>query len=171
LTGRSSELSQKADLSKVIREIQPSLSKAEAQKLTQAFAKIAADKSCSVSWSILLSIAFTESSLKKGSIGRMNPKTLDYGLMQINERTLASLKLNKKRLMTDELYSLQAGCKILSANKARFEKAFPQWIGLYRSGTAVKKSKIRKTAREYDSIIRSRAASYSRSLYAQYALE
>lgn len=100
---------------------------------------------------MLLSIAFNESSLNQAAT---NGTTKDYGLMQINQKTILRYGLDESRLMKDMVYSLRAACRILRDNHDKYGDRYVYWIGIYRSGTALWREEIRRNAESYDRIIR-----------------
>lgn len=119
-----------------------------------ALDRLAGQSECDISWPILLSVAFNESSLRRGAVGR----TKDYGLTQINHRNVLIRNLDWRKLMTDEHYSLSVACDILTENKIGYSKKFTYWLGLYRSGTRLKDPRVRQSAIRYDRIVRRTAA-------------
>lgn len=155
--GRSSELTVRRDVQAVIHQLQPSLNNQDTLKLARALAHVVNGGTCEISWDILLSVAFTESSLQKNKIGILNPRTKDYGLMQVTEEMVLRLHLDRAKLLRDEEYSFKIGCQILTANKQKYAEAVPYWLGLYRSGTRIWRASIRRNAIAYDTMIRRRA--------------
>jgi soluble lytic murein transglycosylase-like protein len=103
---------------------------------------------------VTLSVAFQESSLNVRAIGDLNPATRDYGLMQVNEANVKRFRLNRKRLVTDARYAIEAGCVILEliADDPR-----PYWIGLYRTGPAIKHPRSIQIAKSYHKLVIKRA--------------
>lgn len=136
-----------------IRKLQPALKPARAQQLARSFRN--ASVSCGVSWQLLVSIAFHESSL---GLHKVNAATQDFGLMMINQKTSLRYGLAQDTLLTDDAYSLAAACRVLSDNRARYGSKLPYWIGLYRSGTRLGEARIRDNAKRYDRMVRSTAA-------------
>ena len=160
----SSQVPPALDYVKVIKKLQPAMSGSDAHHLNIALKRVMKSGTCKVSPALILSIAFHESSLRKSAIGRLRSDTKDYGLMQINEKTALSLKLDRVRLMKDEAYSLQAGCQVLTANRQRYSHKVPYWLGMYRAGVKVQIPAIRKNAIEYDRMIRGTATKIEHSI-------
>lgn len=161
-TGQSSELrSSSVDLRQIIATLQPKLSKKSVAALAKAVSIVKRRHDCDMPTDTLLAIAFTESSLFKGKLGTMNPNTRDYGLMQINEEMVLRLHLDRDKLLKDEAYNLQIGCKILTQNRKSYAETVPYWLGLYRAGVAVWRKKVRRVALAYDRRIRSKAEEIS----------
>lgn len=81
---------------------------------------------------LLQSIITVESRLK---VSAVNHKTHDYGLGQINKRTIASYHFDKDRLLTDEQYSLDATASVLRDFHKQYHKREPQtWMCRYNVG-------------------------------------
>lgn len=147
-----------------VMRLQPALSLPKARILARAFESTA--HSCGVDWHLLVAIAYHESSLK---IETFNSITMDYGLMQINEKNAMRFGLSRTKLMRDPTYSMQFACKLIKDNRERYSAKYPFWLGIYRSGTAFSKQKIVANARSYDKMIRTTAKSigYSEVEYAR----
>lgn len=156
----SSKVEATAKPYRVLMRIQPRLSPAEAKRLAKIFTD--ESKRCGVSWRTLAAIAFTESSL---GFHRHNPVTHDHGLMQINVKNIERKGLCPKVVRVDDVLSVKIACEILVQNRARYEKKFDAWLGIYRSGTALSKPAIKKNATQYHDIItntRARIAAYEK---------
>jgi hypothetical protein len=71
-------------------------------------------------------------------LNRVNKKTKDYGIAQINIRNIKHYKMNKNRLLTDLQYSIDNGVLIMAYFKNRYEKTLgKKWIAKYNCGTRV----------------------------------
>jgi hypothetical protein len=136
-----------------IRRLQPAISKVRAEYLAKVFVRVSQRLDCQIPWQILVSIAFHESSI---GLYTENEKSFDYGIMQINERTIRRLKLDFARVRKDSLYSITASCRIVRSNYEAYAH-LPYWIGIYRSGTALWKPSIVRNAESYSRIILSTA--------------
>lgn len=136
-----------------IHRLQPRMGEEARYRLAQALRDTSS--TCGISWQILLSLAFHESSLNPAAV---NDRSKDHGLTQINEKTILTLRLDRHRLMKDERYALAAACRVLTENKQRYQNKFEFWLGMYRSGTAVWKESVRLSATRYDRMIRRTAA-------------
>lgn len=79
--------------------------------LMDAFIIGSAVNQCRVSTNLVLSIIKVESDFK---INAFNPKSNDYGLMQINSVHVKREKMNIKLLLSNPFYNVKRGCKILS---------------------------------------------------------
>lgn len=136
-----------------VGRLQPKMQSPARHRLAAALRDVS--RECGMPWQILLSVAFHESSLKTGAV---NAKTRDYGLTQINDKTILNLRLDRSRLLTDERYALGAACRVLSENRTKHASTFRYWLGMYRSGNAVWKDAVRRNAMSYDTMIRKTAA-------------
>lgn len=130
----------------------PNLSVIRAHEVALGLTQL--NTNCKIPWQLLLSIAYHESSLRKSAVGTLKSSTTDYGLMQMNDRTIARYNLDKEKLMLDVTYSFNAACQLLMDNHTRYANRVPYWLGIYRSGTALWKKDIRQNAQRYDTIIR-----------------
>lgn len=75
----------------------------------------------------------------------------DFGMSMINYKTALSLKLDINRLTTDMEYSINAGAKILSGFKKRFERRDAYWFLRYNCGN--KGNTDRDTCQNYKRLI------------------
>lgn len=148
---RSSEIDKNLEYTKVVQGIQPRLTRKEARIIASSIIDVANRKECKIPAITLLSIAFKESSLNKGSYNKI---TKDFGLMQINVKMINAMHLNKSRLLRDVKYNIAAGCEILTYNKTKFSKKRNYWVGIYNSGTKFSSAKVVKRARSYSSDIK-----------------
>lgn len=106
----------------------PSLPASYAQKLINAASN--ASMKHSVPIRFILAIAFIESSYR---LNAYNPKSNDFGLMQINKWHVKRSKLDKTRLLTDMYYNMDHGARIFSW----FYRKYPleEAVGRYNCGT------------------------------------
>ena len=73
------------------------------------------------------------------NLNKVNKKTKDYGIAQINIRNIKHFKLNKLRLTTDLDYSLDNGAKIASYFFKRYNGTLGyKWVAKYNCGTKIK---------------------------------
>lgn len=134
------------EVAQAIHRLSPVLSKAEVAKLSHALRTVK-HNDCKVDWKVLIAVAFKESSFHTHA---MNKSTGDYGLMQLNEKMIVHYGLSRDRLLKDETYAMQAGCRVLQENQTRYSARYAYWVGIYRSGTALWKESIRTNAKSYD---------------------
>lgn len=67
----------------------------------------------------------------------INPKTLDYGIGQINLKTAEAYNMDIQRLITDREYSLRMAAKVLSWFQKTYAHREPDtWVCRYNVGTA-----------------------------------
>jgi soluble lytic murein transglycosylase-like protein len=68
-------------------------------------------------------------------VGAFNARTRDYGLTQINEYNVKALNLDRRRLLTDPAYNLNAGATVLKYFKRRYAHKEKLWYARYNCGT------------------------------------
>lgn len=98
--------------------------------------------SCPVDSNLVLSIIRVESSFV---VDAHNPKSNDYGLMQINEWHVKIKKLNRVRLLRDVQYNIKVGCKILKWFTDNYKLL--EAVGRYNAGTARNATRSRAVRR------------------------
>lgn len=98
------------------------------EQLVAAF--LAAEKKFGVPAVILQAIAFVESSYVLNAV---NKQSNDYGLMQINVYNIKHYGFDKKRLLTDLHYSVNAGAQVFRWFYRRYN--LDEAIGRYNCGT------------------------------------
>jgi hypothetical protein len=145
----SSAVVVRAEPYRILQRMQPALTKTQAVRLARIFQE--EGQKHGLSWRLLASIAFNESSL---GLFRVNPRTADYGLMQINIRNIEAYGYTAEQVATNDRLSVRLACIILADHRARFKDRFEEWVGTYRSGLAIGRDRIRKNAVAYDAIIK-----------------
>lgn len=65
----------------------------------------------------------------------INDTTLDYGIGQINYKTIKAFNFNKERLLTDLDYSVEAAVLVLADFKRMFGHKEKDWYCRYNVGT------------------------------------
>lgn len=147
-TAKSSEFKRSnKDLEKLISILNPKLPNSEIKSIASGLTALARDNSCEVPLLVVLSIAYKESGLDRHAY---NQDTKDHGIMQINEKTIQRLQIDKKRLTKDVYYSFKVGCYLLTENKQKYSKRRPYWLGIYNAGTRLTDSRIVDKAKKYD---------------------
>lgn len=81
-----------------------------------------------------------------------NKRSKDYGIAQINIKTVSRYKLDKKKLLTDISYTIAAGVKVLSYFHKRYSHKESNWYVRYNVGTGTKANKS-KAAKHYQAMI------------------
>ena len=81
-----------------------------------------------------------------------NYKTQDYGIAQINIKTIKAYKFDKHLLLTDLKYSIRAGAKVLSWF-SRYKSRESHWFCRYNVGTASLRDKKLKKCLKYSSLV------------------
>lgn len=112
-------------LQKAITSIKPS--EKDAAKIALAISQCAQSKN--IPWKELLAVALVESNLNPKTIRKVSGRNVDYGLFQINIRTLKHYKLDKSK-MTDIQYNTTAACTVIND----IRKVRKNWHGYYNVG-------------------------------------
>lgn len=108
----------------------PKLPKNYAQKLATAI--VAKSEKHGLKPRLLAAILMQES---RYSMDAVNRKTKDFGIAQINFKTIAGFGFDQNRLMTDLDYAVEAGAIVLASYK-RYAKREPKtWYSRYNCGT------------------------------------
>lgn len=70
----------------------------------------------------------------------------DFGLMQVNYKTIKSYGFSKQQMLLDASYALDCGIKVLLDKKKMWEKKDPNWFIRYNTGnrTSVRYGKAGK---------------------------
>ena len=85
-----------------------------------------------------------QESMYKLNIQNNKKKCKDYGISQINCETVEGYKFDKKRLLTDLAYSVQAGAIVLADFKKSYEKKEPDYWTRYNSSKPKHREKYKK---------------------------
>lgn len=75
----------------------------------------------------------------KFRVGAINRKSHDYGIGQINRRTIRAFGFDKNRLLRDVNYSVDAAAFVLADFKKRHGKREPNFWSRYNSGDPEKR--------------------------------
>lgn len=78
-----------------------------------------------------------------------NFKTHDVCMMQINEKTIQSMKLDKDRLINDLTYCLEAGALVLRELKRSYGRQEPDYWTRYNSPLLEKRAIYRQAVERY----------------------
>jgi soluble lytic murein transglycosylase-like protein len=97
----------------------------------------------------LAAILAHESGYKLDAI---NTKSLDYGISQINHKTIEAYGFDKERLLTDLEYSVKAGAMVLADFKRSFGHRELDYWCRYNVGTAPK-HKIQDNCEIYKTLV------------------
>ncbi len=96
----------------------------------------------------LAAILAQESGYKLDAV---NKKSLDYGISQINHKTMKAYGFDKEKLLTDLEYSVKAGAIVLSDFKRMYKHEDDYWCR-YNVGTAPK-SEIQIGCENYKQLV------------------
>lgn len=106
----------------------PHLNKEFSKKLVKEV--VAASKKHEIDPLVYLGVLGVESNFK---LNKINQRSKDYGIAQVNWRNVRKFKMNRRRLTTDLKYSVESGAKILSW----FQKNYAhesKWFVRYNCG-------------------------------------
>lgn len=140
-----------SELEQVLNQVQknnPSLNQNFAKKLAKTIVK--KSNKYKISPRILAAILMQESSykisaknLKCGisiSTGQRDCVAVDFGIGQINHRTIKSFKFNTDKLLSDLDYSVEASAKVLADFKRMYGKKDPEYWTRYNAGSIEKRN-------------------------------
>ena len=96
---------------------------------------------------ILTAIIRQESNFKMGAF---NKKSKDFGLTQINVKTIGNFNFDKNKIMTNIPYSIEAGAIVLSDFKKRYFKkeGYGYWCR-YNTSNPIKRQNYRKLVSKF----------------------
>lgn len=133
------------ELVKVLKQINrnnPKLPKQYSIEISKTI--LSKSKKYGISPRVLAAILMQESSYKLNATGikcgisittgEKDCVAIDFGIGQINHKTIKDYNFDQKKLMTDVVYSIDASAKVLSHFK-RFQKSEPNWYCRYNVGT------------------------------------
>lgn len=144
----------KATLTKLIGAVNPGLSEFQRVEVATAILDVSRDKECKIPWVMLVSIIKRESSFDPEAINQNKDGSQDHGLMEINDKNIERMDLDRDRLTTDAHYNIKIGCFLLSENKKAYSKKTPHWIGVYNAGNKLWDPKIMAKVKLYDTLIK-----------------
>jgi soluble lytic murein transglycosylase-like protein len=133
------------DVNKQIIKNKPSISRTYAYMLSETIVKIS--KNYEISPRKYAAILMQESAYKLNAV---NKTSKDYGIAQINHKTALAFSLNVDRLLTDLVYSLEAGAIILSDFKKRhYKKEKEFYFTRYNTSNKQKRINYQKLVQRY----------------------
>lgn len=106
----------------------PKIDRVYAQRLATAIQKVA--KEMGIKPQRLAAILAQES---RYTLNAVNRRSNDYGIAQINHRTIESFGFDKERLLTDLEYSVKAGAIVLADFKRMYGKREKNYWSRYNS--------------------------------------
>jgi len=108
------------DVCSVYRQVvsnKQSINPKYAQELSRAIVKVS--KQYDLNPNLYAAILMQESAYRLNAV---NKKSLDFGIAQINDRTIKAFRLNKRKLTSNLDYAIEAGAIVLSDFKKRHGK-------------------------------------------------
>lgn len=136
-----------ADVKSQIRQIDPLMPQSKVVQL--AYHIEAACLEFNIPCELYTAILAQESMFQ---LDAFNIKTQDYGIAQINIKTIKAYKFDKHLLLTDLRYSIRAGAKVLSWF-TRYKSKESNWACRYNVGTGSLRDKKLKKCLKYSSLV------------------
>lgn len=136
-----------ADIKSQIRQISPLMPQAKVTQL--AYHIEAACIEFNIPYELYTAMLAQESMFQ---LDAFNVKTQDYGIAQINIRTIEAYRFDKHLLLTDLRYSVRAGAKVLSWF-TRYKSKESNWQCRYNVGTGPLRDKKLKKCLKYASLV------------------
>lgn len=136
-----------ADVKSQIKQISPQMPHAKVVKLASHIE--AACIEFNIPCELYTAILAQESMFQ---LDAFNVKTQDYGIAQINIKTIKAYKFDKHLLLTDLRYSVRAGAKVLSWF-TRYKSKESNWACRYNVGTGSLRDKKLKKCLKYSSLV------------------
>jgi hypothetical protein len=94
-------------------------------------------------------------------LGAVNNSSSDYCMAQINIRTIKAFKFDKKRLLTDLEYCIEAGAIVLADFQRMYAHKEATWFTRYNSSNPIKrKSYFNRVYRWMDSELKAKYAKH-----------
>jgi len=123
----------------------PDINLAYARKLSRGI--VASAKKHNVRHNIYTAILMQESCYKNNAV---NKKSKDYGIAQINIKTIVAFKFDKRKLLTDLNYSIDAGAEVLGDFKKRhFKKEGYNYWTRYNTSNLNKRLVYKQKVQKY----------------------
>lgn len=119
-----------ADVYNQLERIAPHLSQREKLELATDIVKVCEQQR--INCQIFTAVLAQESMFRTSAF---NHRTLDYGIGQVNIRNIASLKLDKHRLLNDRVYSLTAAAQIFGYFQRRYGAKEALWYCRFNVGS------------------------------------
>jgi hypothetical protein len=139
-----------ANVPKIMEQIKkndPKIHSTQAILLAVEIAKVT--KKYKIPYKIFTAILMQESKYTLSAVNCYKGMCRDYGISQINVRTIEHYKFCKDKLIKNLPYSIEAGAIVLKDIKRRFEKLDENWWSRYNSGTPEKRRQYEKLVSQY----------------------
>jgi len=136
---------QVCDVNNQINKNKPSISRTYSYMLSEIIVKISQEYQ--ISPRKYAAILMQESAYKLSAV---NKSSHDYGIAQINKKTITAFKFDIDRLTTDLFYSLNAGAIVLSDFKKRhYKKEKEFYFTRYNSSNTYKRKLYQQLVLRY----------------------
>lgn len=127
-----------------VQKNKPKLDAEYADRLAKALIKYA--KKHNIKVELLTAILMQESGYKVKAI---NHKSKDYGIGQINKKTIKNFKFDQDRILSDVEYSVEAAAIVLADFKRMYGKREAQYWTRYNSSDKTKRQVYGKLVARY----------------------
>lgn len=127
-----------------VQQNKPKLDAEYTDRLAKALTKYA--KKHNVKVEILTAILMQESGY---NVRAINHKSKDYGIGQINKKTIKNFKFDQTRILTDVEYSVEAAAIVLADFKRMYGKREAQYWTRYNSSDKAKRQVYGKLVARY----------------------
>lgn len=84
------------------------------------------------------------------TLNAVNKKSSDYGIAQINHKTIESFGFDKKKLLTDLEYSIKAGAIVLADFKRMYGKREKNYWSRYNSGDIERRKEYERLVAKFE---------------------
>lgn len=132
-----------------VKNNNPNLETSYAIQISSAIKKV--EKKYNIPPKIMSAILMQESAYRLGVVG-FNGKTKDYGISQINQKTVRKYGFDPIRLLNDLEYSVESGAKVLAWFMKNYKHKEKDWYTRYNCGSGGSTS--RKSCQEYKEKVR-----------------
>jgi soluble lytic murein transglycosylase-like protein len=127
-----------------IQKNKPKLDIEYTDRLARALIKYS--KKHNVKVELLAAILMQES---RYNVGAINHKSKDYGIGQINKKTIKNFKFDQTRILTDVEYSVEAAAIVLADFKRMYGKREAQYWTRYNASDKTKRQVYGKLVARY----------------------
>lgn len=131
-------------MTKQIQRNKPKVDSEYADRLAKTLTKYA--KKHNVKVELLAAILMQES---RYNVRAINHKSKDYGIGQINKRTIANFNFDQTKILTDVEYSVEAAAIVLADFKRMYGKKDSQYWTRYNSSDKTKRQVYKQLVARY----------------------
>jgi soluble lytic murein transglycosylase-like protein len=125
----------------------PNITKLKAREIASIIVKKA--KKHRIPKDIFTAILAQESMYKVSAKNCTGKNCTDIGISQIHYKTIKRYGFNKKRLLTDLEYSIEAGCIVLKDFMNRYSHKEKNWYSRYNSSNPAARKRYEKSVKRF----------------------